>query len=260
MQIFTKEYWLDACKELKSLKRLAFAALICALTVVLDAYATITIIPGSLQVKCTFIVIALGCAVYGPVAAGFIAIVVDTLSYFLFSGGYGYFPGYMITEIIVSLFYCFFLYRKKITVYRLFFAKLCTNFLAHLLLNSLWNSILMEEGYLYHFWNGLIKNAVLLPFEVLILALLFGAVLPLFSKAGLLPAHNEEDLSRLSLRSGGFTVLGLTALLGCLCCLYPILSGSYVLLFSILSVLLLGGGIALLILSRKKPKEKVEEE
>lgn len=254
MQIFTKEYWKTACSELKSLKGLAFAALVCALTVALDGLARIPLVPGSLEIKCTFIIIALGCAVYGPVAAVLIAIVVDTLSFFLFSTGYAYFPGYMITEILASLFYCFFLYRKKITVFRLFFAKVCTNFLAHLLLNSLWSAILMDKGYLYYFWNSLIKNTVLLPFEVLLLTVFFGAVLPVFSKAGLLPAHSSAELSRLSLRSGGLTVLGLLLLGGSLCCLYLVFTASMLLLFSILGSLLLIGGIALLILSCKKGK------
>ena len=252
MEIFTKEYWKTAAKELKSLKRLAFAALVCALTVALDGLARIPLIPGSLEIKCTFIIIALGCAVYGPVAAVLIAIVVDTMSFFLFSTGFAYFPGYMITEIVVSLFYCFFLYRRKITVYRLFFAKVCTNFLAHLLLNSLWSSLLMGKGYLYYFWNSLIKNTLLLPFEVLLLAVFFGAVLPFFSRMGLLPAHSSEELSRLSLRAGGLTVLSLLMIGGSLCCIYLCITSAKLLLFSILGFLLLSGVITLLILNHKK--------
>lgn len=252
MNIFSKEYWKSACLELKSLKRLSFAALVCALTVALDGLARIPLIPGSLEIKCTFIIIALGCAVYGPVAAALIAIVVDTMSFFLFSTGFAYFPGYMITEIVVSLIYCFFLYRRKITVFRLFFAKVCTNYLAHLLLNSLWSSLLMGKGYLYYFWNSLIKNTILLPFEVLLLAVFFGAVLPFFSRMGLLPAHSSEELIRLSFKRGGLTVLGLLLMGGSLCCLYLIATTSKTLLFSLLGGLLLLSGIALLIINRKK--------
>ncbi|MBQ8892920.1 MAG: folate family ECF transporter S component [Clostridia bacterium] len=259
MNIFTKEYWITACRELKDIRRLAFAALICAVTVALDGLVKIPVLPGGLEIKVTFFIIALGCAVYGPVAGVLIAAVVDTLSFFLFPTGFAYFPGYMLTEMLVSLFYSFFLYHRKITVHKLFFAKVCTNYLAHVLLNSLWASILMNKGYLYYFWSSLIKNTMLLPLEVLVLAAFFGAVTPFFARVGLLPAHRAEELERLQFGKSALSVFGLTALLGCTAGLYYGVfkaAGTAGTVFCILSALLGMAGVILLIASAILNKKK----
>ncbi len=219
MNIFQKEYWKSALLEFRDLKKLAFAALICAVTVALDGLLRIPLIPGQLEIKCTFFIIALGCAVYGPVAGVLMAAVVDTLSFFIFPTGFAYFPGYMLTEMVVSIIYSVFFYRQKITVSRLFFAKLCTN-ATHVLLNSLWSMVLMGKAYLYYFWSGLIKNAILLPVEVLILAAFFGAVIPFFARTKFLPAHDEKDLQKLQLNASVFPVLALSCLLGGGCSIY----------------------------------------
>ncbi len=263
MSIFSKEYWKAACSELKNLKKLAFAALICAVTVALDGLVRIPIVPGQLEIKATFFIIALGCAVYGPVAGVLIAAVVDTLSFFLFPTGFAYFPGYMITEMVVSVFYSFFLYRRKITVSGLFFAKVCANYLAHVLLNSLWAYVLMGKTYLYYFWSGLIKNTLLLPIEVLILAAFFAAVTPFFARVGLLIAHGEEELKKLRPNASVFPIFALSCLLGGGCSVYYAVGAeSLGWVFYLLGGLLLGGAVALAIaglLSKKKNKTNQAE-
>lgn len=219
MNVLKKEYWKAAFSEFRDLKKLAFAALICAVTVALDGLLRIPLVPGQLEIKCTFFIIALGCAVYGPAAGVLMAVVVDTLSFFLFPTGFAYFPGYMLTEMVVSLIYSLFFYRQKITVYRLFFAKLLTN-ATHVFLNSLWSMVLMGKAYHYYFWTGLIKNTILLPVEVLVLAAFFAAVVPFFAKAKFLPAHSEKDLQRLQINVSVFPVLALSCLLGAGCSIY----------------------------------------
>lgn len=198
MTIFSKDYWLQSAKELKNIRHLAFAALICALTVGLDGIARIQIMPG-LEIKFTFLIISLGCAVYGPVTGVLMAAVVDTLSFFIFPTGYAYFPGYMLTEMLVSLTYGLFFYRRKITVAKLLCAKAITNFVWHVGLNALWSSILLNKGYLFYLWSSLTKNALLLVPEVLLMALFFGLMIPPFAKLGLLPAHSQKELQKLTL-------------------------------------------------------------
>ena len=200
MRIFTKEYWFRSAKELKNIRHLAFAALICALTVALDGLVKIPLLPGGLEIKFTFVFIALGCAVYGPVTGMLIAVVVDTLSFLIFPTGYAYFPGYMLTEMLVSLIYGLFFYRQKITVWKLAAAKICTNYLCHVGLNALWSSILLSKGYLFYLGSSLVKNTLLLPIEVLIMAVFFALTIPPFAKMGLLPAHSEKELQKLTFR------------------------------------------------------------
>ena len=255
MKMFTKEYWLSAVRELGNTRKLAFAALICAITVALDGLVKIPVLPGGLEIKVTFFVIALGCAVYGPIAGILLAAVVDTLSVFLFPTGFAYFPGYLLTEIIVSIFYSLFLYRQKITVGKLFCAKVCTNYLAHVALNALWASMLMDKGYLYYLWSSLIKNSILLPIEVLLMAGFFAAVVPIFARMKLLPHHSKAELAALSPNAGFCPVLGASALIGGGASLYFSYFKDGGVFFFALGCFLLAAGIVLIslgIVYRKK--------
>ena len=261
MNVFTKEYWVAACGELRSLRKLAFAALICAITVVMDGLIKVPLFPGQ-EIKFTFFVIALGCAVYGPVAGMAIATIVDILSFVIFPPGGIYFPGYLFTELLVVVFYSAFLYRRQISVWKIFGAKVCTNFFAHVAFNTLWASILYDKGYLYYLSTSLIKNALLLPAEVLLLALFFKAVLPIFSRMKLLPEHSDEAIGKLNFTDNVFPVLGFSALIGGIAGMYYGVVSEGGAIFKWLGIGLLAAGLALLIIGvvfQFKKKKKLEE-
>ncbi len=243
--IFSPAYWKAACKELKSLKRLIFAALICALSVVVGAlYVTVG---ENLRVYFTFFITAVGCAVYGPVLGVLVAAVTDTLNFFLFPSG-PYFPGYMLSEMVGALIYSAFLYRRKITVLRLFGSKFLVNFLVNVLMGSLWSQILFGKGYLFYLLKSLVKNSLLLPLEVMALAALFSLLIPVFSRMNLLPGHAPKELQRLSFGASAFPVFGLTSLLGGGCSLYYSTTlKSSILVFQILGFVLLAAGALLLL-------------
>ena len=161
---FSPAYWRSACGELKQLKRLVFAALICALGVVIGAL--FISVGDNLRVKFTFLVFSVGAAVYGPVLSVLVGAMSDILGYLLFPSG-TYFPGYTLSAILGGLIYGLFLYRKKITVLRLFGAKFLVNYLVNVALGSLWSQMIYGKGYLYYMTTSLIKNSVLLPLEVI---------------------------------------------------------------------------------------------
>ena len=213
MNIFTLAYWETAAAELTRLKKLILAALFCALIVVVGA----VYIPvgQSLQIHFTFFIVALGAAIYGPIAAMSVAVVADTLNYFLFNSAFPYFPGYMLSEVLVALVFGLLLYRQTISVPRIFFAKLLMNFPINVGLGALWSQILYGKGYLYYFWQSLIKNILLLPLEVLVAAGLFAAILPAAVRLKLLPTQSRESLERLRLQHNVLPILsGTVAVLG----------------------------------------------
>ncbi len=257
--IFSKNYWVSACGELKRLRMLTFAALCCALSIVVGALYVV--VGDNLRVYFTFFITAVGCAVYGPVAGMVVAVVTDTLNFLLFPSG-PYFPGYMLGEMLAALIYGIFLYRKKITVLRLFSAKLLVNYIVNVLLGCLWSKMLYGQGYLYYLAKSLVKNTLLLPLEVICLAALFSMLIPVFSRFGLLPSHEKKQLQKLKLSSSAFTVLGLSCILGGICSYYygvRMASGHvafYILgvVLGILGLVLLVGGV---VYNRKK--RKVEE-
>ena len=84
-------YWRSAAGELKALRRLVFMALMIAACIVLS-HCSIRL-GESLSLSITFLARALCSLVCGPLAVIVFGAAEDTLSFFLSSGGYPYFPG-----------------------------------------------------------------------------------------------------------------------------------------------------------------------
>lgn len=245
MNIFSKDHW--SANSRSHLRKLAIAGVICALCVAMSGlYIPLS---NSLQIQFTFIVVALGCAVYGPITGMAVAAVVDLISYFLFLSAYPYFPGYMLSEMLAALVFGLFLYQRKITVYKLFWSRVLINFPINVALGALWSKILYGKGYIADLWIRAVKNTLLLPLEVLLMSAVFGLMIPFLSRMKLLPAHHEEDLQKLQLGAGIFPVFALSCLLGGICSTYyAFMAETRTWVFYLLGGLLLGGSIALAVI------------
>lgn len=256
--IVSRHYWVNACGELKKLRMLIFAALCCALTVVVGSLYVV--VGDNLRVYFTCFIISVGCSVYGPVMGALVAAVTDTLNFILFPSG-PYFPGYMIAEVIAALIYGMFLYRTRITVVKIYCSRMIVNYLCNVALGSLWSSILYGKGYLYYLVTSLIKNTLLLPFEAILMALLFSLLIPAFSGIGLMPFHGEKELRRLKLSSSVFTVFGCSCILGALCSIYYSTTQENNTVFYALGVFLVLCGIGLFVgdVVFRKRKQKSQQ-
>lgn len=181
---FSPDYWREAAESFRSMRGLAFAALMVAACIILTKFS-IPITDG-LKITFGYLARALCALVYGPIGAVVFAVVEDTLSFFLANNGYAYFPGYMITTAIGCFIYAIFFYRTRITVARIFVAKLLTNVL-NVFLGSLWSAILYSKGYYFYMTTSAVKNAILLIPQTLLLVLLFQALLPVVQRMGIIP-------------------------------------------------------------------------
>ena len=177
-------YWREALQSFRSLRSVAFSAVMIAACVVLSRFY----IPlhESLSLSVTFLARALCALVCGPLAAMVFAVAEDTLSFFLSSGGYPYFPGYALSTLLGCLTYALCFYRARITWRRIILAKTLTN-LQNVLLGSLWSAMLYGKGYLYYMGISTMKNLIYLPFQILMLALVLRYVLPPLRRQGLVP-------------------------------------------------------------------------
>ena len=248
MNIFSKDHW--STNSRTHLRNLAIAGVICALCVAMSGlYIPLS---NSLQIQFTFIVVALGCAVYGPFMGMAVAAVVDLISYFLFLSAYPYFPGYMVSEMLTALIFGLFLYRRKITVYKLFWSRALVNVFINVALGALWSKMLYGKGYIADLWIRAVKNTLLLPLEVLMLAAVFGLMIPVLSRMKLLPAHDGAALQKLQFGASIYPVFALSCLLGGGCSIYyAVTSGALAWLFYLLGGLLLGGAIVLMYMKQK---------
>ncbi len=188
---FSPSYWRTAAADFHQLRNLVFAALMVAACIVLSNFSLP--LHESLKISWGFLARSTCSMVCGPVMGLVFGFVEDTLSFLLTSKGAPYFPGYTLTTMLGCLIYALFFYRAKITVTRVFLAKLCTNVM-NVFLGSLWSAMLYSKGYLYYMTTSLVKNAVMLPIQTMMLVILFSALLPILNRTGLLPDQGGSRL------------------------------------------------------------------
>lgn len=169
----TPAYWADARAQLKNVRMLTLAGIITAASIVLESFP-IYLLGTSLKIYFSFLVISLGCYVYGPAVGILVGFANDTLGFLISSFGEPYFPGYLITAMLSGLIYGTLLYRQRITVLRLVMVRLVINYGSNVLLGSVWKAMLYGKGYYYYFTTGLVKNTTLLPVEVVLTLLVLG--------------------------------------------------------------------------------------
>lgn len=185
---FSLAYWRGALAELKNLRRLIFAALVVALGIVISSlYIPVG---ENLRIYFKFLVYSIGSAVYGPFVGLLVGAAGDTLGFFIHPSG-AYFPGYLLSEMLGCLIYALFLYRKRITILRLFLAKLIINVFVNILLGSLWSAMLYSKGFIYYMSKSVVKNLVLLPLEVVAMTALFALLIPQLERLNALPRRPE---------------------------------------------------------------------
>lgn len=186
---FTPTYWRQALCSFHSVRGMVFAALMVAACIVLS-HGSIKV-TETLTIGFSFLARALCALVYGPVGALAFGAAEDTLSFLLNSKGYPYFPGYMLTTMMGCFIYALFFYRTKVTVFKIFLAKLITN-VQNVLLGSLWSAILYSKGYLFYMTESAIKNLITLPIYTLMLVVVFQALLPVMTRLHIIPDQLGE--------------------------------------------------------------------
>ena len=182
---FSADYWRAAAREVKDLRKLTFAALMIAMCIVLSHVPSIPLFGGA-KVTWGFLARSVCALVCGPVLGLIFGFAEDILSFFLTGGGgYPFFPGYTLTTMLGVLIYALFFYRAKVTIARVFLAKLLTN-IQNVVLGALWMAILSGKAWYVTAGGSAVKNLIMLPVQTLLLVLLIGALLPILRRTGLI--------------------------------------------------------------------------
>ena len=189
---FSPAYWRDALADFRSLRSLIFASLMIAACMALGRIPSFQIMPGVKLVSWGYLARSLCGLVCGPVTGIVFGVAEDTLGFFLNSTGDPYFPGYALNTALGVLIYALFLYRSQVSVLRIFLAKLCNNVFINIILSSLWASMWSDGGFLFYAGTKVVTNFIRLPFEVLILTVLYAAMLPILHRTGFLPDQSAK--------------------------------------------------------------------
>lgn len=191
---FSAGYWRNAARELRDLRKLTFAALMIAMCVVLSHVPSVPLFGGA-QITWGYLARSVCALVCGPVLGLVFGFAEDILTFFLTGGGgYPFFPGYTLTTMLGVLTYALFLYRAKVTVRRIFLAKLLTN-IQNVVLGALWMAILSGKAWYVTASASAWKNLIMLPFQTVLLMLLFGTLLPVLRRAGLVDPGTPKKIT-----------------------------------------------------------------
>lgn len=176
-----KAYWLDAAKNFTKTKMLVYAALICALRIVVKALK-IPVLPGNLTISFDAYVNALGSLVYGPLVGLLVGAVSDTIGALLFPSGTYFFP-FIFVEMSSSFLFGLFLWKRKITVPRVILAKFAVSFFCNIILTTLvmkWFYAYLGISKAYPFINlvRIVKNLILFPIEGILICFVLNAFMP----------------------------------------------------------------------------------
>ena len=187
---FSRAYWRCAAADAKRTRTIAFSALMVAACVALS-YARSMPVVNNIRVSWGFLARALCALVGGPVNALVFGFVEDTVGYFMNPQG-GWNPFYIFTTMLGVFTYALFLYRAEVTVLRVFLAKLATN-LQNVFIGGLGTYLFYSsKGYWAIVGASAVKNAIMLPIQALLLVWLFGTLLPILHRKGLLPDQAGE--------------------------------------------------------------------
>ena len=180
---FSKQYWLNAAKETRNIRKLTLCALLISLQI---AVASNYILIGeNLRLYGSFFIICLNSCLGGPIMALISGFVADTLGFLLFPSG-NYFFGYAISGMMGAFIYALFTWKTKLSILKLALAKLTVNLFVNVFLGSLWTSMLYTKGFLFYVSASLIKNLLLFPIEVILLVLVFKTLVPFLYKKKLI--------------------------------------------------------------------------
>ncbi|MBQ8604492.1 MAG: folate family ECF transporter S component [Oscillospiraceae bacterium] len=161
-----KEYWHKAVKEMHNVRSLTGAALLAALSPVLDLL-TITV-NQFLEISFTSLTHAMTGFLYGPVVGRTAGGLADIIKYLLKPTG-AFFPGFTLNEILTGVIYGVMFYKKEVKFSRVIIARLIVTVGINLTLTPLWLSMMYGNAYKFMVPARLIKNLAMLPIDIFIL-------------------------------------------------------------------------------------------
>lgn len=159
----------DSVKGMKKMRTLAACAMLLALAVVLDYFASFYI-TSTIKISSSFIAIAACGMLFGPVPAMICGGLQDVLMWLIKPVGM-FFPGYTLSSVLGGMIYGLCLYRRSGK--RLYImapvSKLLVNLFVNILLNTYWSMIFTGKAYIVLLSSRVIKNLAALPVESAIL-------------------------------------------------------------------------------------------
>lgn len=161
-----KELYLSSMRELASPKNLALCGVMGALSMVLGIVASIQIGPY-IKIGFSGLPNRIVECLFGPVIGCIFGGTMDILKFIAKPDG-PFFFGFTFDAMLAGILYGSILYKKPVTIPRVFVAELVAKVIVNCGFNTLWISVLYGKGFLAILPMRLLKNAIMLPIDTII--------------------------------------------------------------------------------------------
>ena len=161
-----KELYLSSMRELASPKNLALCGVMGALSLVLGIVASIQIGPY-IKIGFSGLPNRIVECLFGPVIGCIFGGTMDILKFIAKPDG-PFFFGFTFDAMLAGVLYGSILYKKPVTIPRVFVAELAAKVIVNCGFNTLWISVLYGKGFLAILPMRLLKNAIMLPIDTII--------------------------------------------------------------------------------------------
>ncbi len=165
--------------SMSNTRRLVTIAFFIALEVILTRFLSIQ--TDFLRIGFGFLPVACVGILFGPLWAGAAYAVGDVLGMLIFPSG-SYFPGFTLSAFLIGCIYGFFLYKKESSFRRILVPVLLVCMGVNLFVDTLWLNILYGQAYLALLPLRVIKCAVMVPIQLVLIKLVWEKVLKPFTQ------------------------------------------------------------------------------
>ena len=153
---------------------LVIMAFLIALEIILTRFCSIN--TPILRIGFGFLPVAMMGIMFGPLRAGIGYAAGDILGMLIFPSG-AYFPGFTLTAFLTGLVFGIFLHRGEITWKKVLPASLIIAAGLNLFLDTVWLSILMGDGFIALLPARILKCAVMLPIQLILIPLVWNRII-----------------------------------------------------------------------------------
>ena len=153
--------------------RLVIMAFLIAMEIILTRFCSIN--TPILRIGFGFLPVAMMGIMFGPVWAAAGYAIGDLLGMLIFPSS-AYFPGFTLTAFLTGLVFGLFLHNREITWKRVLPASLIIILGCNLILDTLWLSILMGDGFIAMLPTRIFKCAVMLPIHLILIPLVWNRI------------------------------------------------------------------------------------
>ncbi len=170
-----KQLLVESGKAFSTLGHLSTLGILGALGVVLSLVASIDLGPY-IRIGFSGIPNRIVDFLFGPIVGGIFGGIMDVLKYMVKPNG-PFFFGFTLDAILGGVIYGIFLYKKPLKWWRILIPEVLVKVFVNCGLNTLWVSMLYGKGFMALLPARVIKNAIMLPIDTVILFVAMGLLL-----------------------------------------------------------------------------------